>query len=65
MEDVCYHRFCHIDNLFVAVKGPIDCLKTTWKTEGIRGLYKGATPPLIVFKITLTIIFFSLLTLLD
>lgn len=28
-------------------KGPMDCLVTTLKKEGIRGLYKGATPPLV------------------
>ncbi|KAF8436106.1 mitochondrial carrier domain-containing protein [Terfezia claveryi] len=27
--------------------GPIDCLKKTIKKEGVRGLYKGATPPLV------------------
>ena len=27
--------------------GPLDCLKQTIRKEGIRGLYKGATPPLI------------------
>ena len=28
-------------------KGPIDCLLQTLRNEGIRGLYKGATPPLV------------------
>ncbi|RPA93766.1 mitochondrial carrier [Choiromyces venosus 120613-1] len=28
-------------------KGPLDCLSTTVGKEGFRGLYKGATPPLI------------------
>ena len=28
-------------------KGPLDCLLQTLKNEGARGLYKGATPPLI------------------
>lgn len=27
--------------------GPIDCLVKTLKNEGVRGLYKGATPPLV------------------
>ncbi|RPB22628.1 mitochondrial carrier [Terfezia boudieri ATCC MYA-4762] len=27
--------------------GPIDCLKKTIQKEGVRGLYKGATPPLV------------------
>ncbi|PUU80710.1 mitochondrial carrier domain-containing protein [Tuber borchii] len=28
-------------------KGPLDCLTTTVGKEGLRGLYKGATPPLV------------------
>lgn len=28
-------------------KGPIDCVMQTFRKEGIRGFYKGATPPLI------------------
>ncbi|EPS44854.1 hypothetical protein H072_1173 [Dactylellina haptotyla CBS 200.50] len=28
-------------------KGPLDCVLKTVKNEGIRGLYKGATPPLV------------------
>jgi len=28
-------------------RGPIDCLVRTVKEEGIRGLYKGATPPML------------------
>lgn len=28
-------------------RGPIDCLLVTLRREGIQGLYKGATPPLI------------------
>jgi len=28
-------------------KGPIHCLMVTLKDEGIRGLYKGATPPMV------------------
>ena len=28
-------------------RGPIDCLYQTLRNEGVRGLYKGATPPLI------------------
>jgi hypothetical protein len=37
--------------LFIAsrcsiVHGPLHCLRTTLQTEGIKGLYKGATPPL-------------------
>ncbi|KAL2053969.1 hypothetical protein ABVK25_005898 [Lepraria finkii] len=31
----------------VQFKGPLDCLLQTLKNEGARGLYKGATPPLI------------------
>ncbi|KAF8417849.1 mitochondrial carrier domain-containing protein [Tirmania nivea] len=27
--------------------GPIDCLKKTIQKEGVRGLYKGTTPPLV------------------
>jgi ornithine carrier protein len=27
--------------------GPIDCLKTTWKKEGIRGLYRGLPAPIV------------------
>jgi len=32
---------------FGRFKGPMDCLVQTMKLEGIRGLYKGVTPPLI------------------
>jgi solute carrier family 25 carnitine/acylcarnitine transporter 20/29 len=28
-------------------KGPLDCLTQTLRKEGVRGLYKGATPPLV------------------
>lgn len=28
-------------------KGPLDCLLQTVRKEGITGLYKGASPPLI------------------
>ncbi|MCJ1296500.1 hypothetical protein MMC34_008066 [Xylographa carneopallida] len=28
-------------------KGPLDCLLQTVRNEGVRGLYKGATPPLV------------------
>ena len=28
-------------------KGPLDCLLQTVRKEGLRGLYKGATPPLV------------------
>ncbi|KAL9129001.1 MAG: hypothetical protein Q9217_002435 [Psora testacea] len=31
----------------VQFKGPIDCLLQTVRKESVRGLYKGATPPLI------------------
>lgn len=27
--------------------GPLDCVTQTLKKEGLRGLYKGATPPLV------------------
>lgn len=29
-------------------KGPIDCITKTFKNEGFRGFYKGATPPLFM-----------------
>ncbi len=32
-------------------KGPIDCLVKTVRNEGVRGLYKGATPPLVGWMI--------------
>ncbi|KAJ8073808.1 mitochondrial ornithine carrier protein [Marasmius tenuissimus] len=28
-------------------KGPLDCLVKTWKEEGVRGLYRGLTVPLV------------------
>jgi len=28
-------------------KGPLDCLLQTVRNEGVRGLYKGASPPLV------------------
>lgn len=31
----------------VQFKGPLDCLLQTIRHEGLRGLYKGATPPLV------------------
>lgn len=31
----------------VQFKGPLDCLLQTIRHEGVRGLYKGATPPLV------------------
>ena len=31
----------------VQFKGPLECLLQTVRHEGVRGLYKGATPPLV------------------
>jgi len=28
-------------------QGPLDCVLQTVRNEGVRGLYKGATPPLV------------------
>jgi solute carrier family 25 carnitine/acylcarnitine transporter 20/29 len=28
-------------------KGPLDCVLQTVRKEGVSGLYKGATPPLV------------------
>lgn len=28
-------------------KGPMDCFLSTVRKEGVRALYKGATPPLV------------------
>ena len=28
-------------------KGPLDCVLRTIRVEGVSGLYKGATPPLV------------------
>jgi solute carrier family 25 (mitochondrial carnitine/acylcarnitine transporter), member 20/29 len=28
-------------------KGPLDCVLQTLRKEGVRGVYKGATPPLV------------------
>ena len=28
-------------------RGPVDCLLQTLRNEGVRGIYKGATPPLV------------------
>lgn len=28
-------------------RGPVDCLMQTLRKEGVAGLYKGATPPLV------------------
>lgn len=28
-------------------RGPLDCTLQTVRKEGVRGLYKGATPPLV------------------
>ncbi|OCB89279.1 mitochondrial carrier [Sanghuangporus baumii] len=28
-------------------KGPVDCLMTTWKKEGLRGLYRGLPAPVV------------------
>ena len=28
-------------------KGPLDCVLRTVRVEGVSGLYKGATPPLV------------------
>ena len=27
--------------------GPVDCVRQTFRAEGVRGFYKGATPPLV------------------
>lgn len=40
--------------------GPIDCVKQTIGKEGIRGLYKGATPPLIGWMVMDSIMLGSL-----
>lgn len=28
-------------------RGPLDCVLQTVRNEGVRGLYKGASPPLV------------------
>lgn len=28
-------------------RGPVDCLMQTLRKEGVKGIYKGATPPLV------------------
>jgi len=38
-------------------KGPIDCLIQTVKTEGLKGLYKGGTPPLFGWTIIDSVMF--------
>lgn len=35
----------------VQFKGPLECLLQTVRHEGVRGLYKGATPPLVVIYV--------------
>jgi len=35
------------DGMHSKFKGPIHCLVVTLKQEGVRGLYKGATPPMV------------------
>lgn len=38
-------------------KGPLDCLKKTLGREGLRGLYKGATPPLFGWAVMDAVMF--------
>lgn len=42
--------------------GPLDCLRQTLQREGLRGLYKGASPPLVgwMFMDSLSVSFLSL-----
>ena len=41
--------------------GPMDCLKQTVKLEGLRGLYKGGTPPLVGWGIIDSLMWGSLI----
>ena len=43
-------------------KGPMDCVMQTVKKEGIRGLYKGATPPLVGWMVMDSVLMGSLHT---
>lgn len=42
-------------------KGPLDCFTTTYRNEGIRGLYKGTVPRLsrVVLDVALTFTLFD------
>ena len=41
--------------------GPLDCLRQTIKLEGLRGLYKGGTPPLVGWGIIDSLMWGSLI----
>ncbi|ODQ80615.1 hypothetical protein BABINDRAFT_160871 [Babjeviella inositovora NRRL Y-12698] len=43
-------------------KGPMDCVLKTWRNEGLRGFYKGCTPPLVGWVIMDSVMLGSLHT---
>ena len=40
-------------------KGPIDCFKQSWRADGISGLYRGISAPLVGAAVETSSLFFS------
>lgn len=47
------------DHLPLRYAGPIDCFRQSWREEGLRGLYRGVSAPLVGAAIENSSLFFS------
>jgi len=47
------------DGLPPQYKGPVDCFRQSWRADGIPGLYRGITAPLVGAAVETSSLFFS------
>jgi hypothetical protein len=47
------------DGLPLQYKGPVDCFRQSWKADGISGLYRGISAPLVGAAVETSSLFFS------
>jgi len=47
------------DGLPPQYKGPIDCFRQSWRADGVAGLYRGISAPLVGAAVETSSLFFS------
>jgi len=47
------------DGLPIQYKGPLDCFRQSWRADGIQGLYRGISAPLVGAAVETSSLFFS------
>jgi len=47
------------DGLPLRYTGPLDCFKQSWKRDGVAGLYRGISAPLVGAAVETSCLFFS------